>query len=153
MTATLHADAKVEVREALATEEDDGLHSLELESLGLDELNGGACCVGDGTREVSVRFGSKIAVRRDGRGTYGAAEIVAPPHTQKGDERMSSAGTREARGSGVPDDATTRPDDRARRYVPHTLEMHLAGPAAAWTIARPSPDGRRAPRPRAAREP
>lgn len=43
MAATLDADPEVEVGEALAAEKEDGLESLDLQSLGLDQLNRGTC--------------------------------------------------------------------------------------------------------------
>jgi hypothetical protein len=81
VTATLHADAKVEVREALATEHDDGLHRLKLESLGLDELNGGACGVRGkrgGSAFGSMR-GSRCVDATSGAGVCGRVDLFSPP--------------------------------------------------------------------------
>jgi hypothetical protein len=43
MAATLDADAQVQVGEALAAQQQHGLDGLELQRLGLNQLNGGTC--------------------------------------------------------------------------------------------------------------
>ena len=57
-----------------------------------------------GTGRGRSAFGSVQRSRFDATAedTHGAEIVAPPPHTQKGDERMSSAGTREARGAACP---------------------------------------------------
>ena len=66
MAATLDANPEVEVGEALASEEKNGLDGLDLQGLGLDQLNGGTCAPHTFKRKRELRGKTEREKRQKG---------------------------------------------------------------------------------------